>query len=75
MTDDLPTVARFALGGSAPPKLTVCLHLAERVHLALVRLSDGAEVFTGCDSSADPCRGTATPTSFASAIPSRDGHG
>jgi len=41
----------------APPKLTACLPLAERIHLALVSLSDGAEVFTGCDSSGKPLRG------------------
>jgi hypothetical protein len=54
-----PTVARFAVTAGAPPRLPACLPLAERIHLALVSLSDGAEVFTGCDSSGKPLRGHA----------------
>ena len=56
LPDEKPTVARFACSES-PPRLTACLQLAERVHLALVSLSDGAEVFTGCDSSGQPLQG------------------
>jgi CRISPR-associated protein Csb2 len=57
LQDENPTVARFAVAAGAPPRLTACLPLAERIHLALVSLSDGAEVFTGCDSSGKPLRG------------------
>ena len=57
MQDENPTVARFAVTAGAPQRLTTCLPLAERIHLALVSLSDGAEVFTGCDSSGKPLRG------------------
>lgn len=52
-----PTVARFAVAGSFSPRLTDALPLAERVHLALVQLSDGSSVFTGCDSSHKPLQG------------------
>jgi len=52
-----PTVARFAVAGPFSPKLTDALPLAERVHLALVQLSDGSSVFTGCDSSHKPLQG------------------
>ena len=54
---DAPTVARFAVAGPFSPKLTEALPLAERVHLALVQLSDGSSVFTGCDSSHKPLQG------------------
>jgi CRISPR-associated protein Csb2 len=53
-----PTVARYSLGGQAP-KLTAALLLGERIHLALVELSDGASVFTGCDESGSPLKGHA----------------
>jgi len=36
------------------PKLTSALLLAERIHLALVDLSDGSPTFTGCDSFRQP---------------------
>ncbi|MBN1236763.1 MAG: type I-U CRISPR-associated protein Cas5/Cas6 [Methanotrichaceae archaeon] len=52
-----PTVARFALLGTAAPKLTEGLLLAERIHAALVSLSDGAPVFTGCDAQKRPLSG------------------
>lgn len=54
--DDKPKVARFFVS-SQSPKLTSSLQLAERIHLALVRLSGGAEVFTGCDGSRRPLQG------------------
>ncbi len=37
---DGPTVARFALSGIHPPKLTDAILLAERVHAAQLRLFD-----------------------------------
>jgi hypothetical protein len=37
--------------------LTEALILAEKVHLALVKLSRGSSVFTGCDSSRRPLQG------------------
>ena len=51
-----PTVARYALAGPGP-LLTQTILLAERVHRALVELSDGSAVFTGCDSSKRPLQG------------------
>jgi len=54
---DAPTVARFMVAGSFSPRLTEALPLAERVHLALVQLSNGSSVFTGCDSSHKPLKG------------------
>ncbi len=54
--DDKPKVARFFVS-SQSPKLTSSLQLAERIHLALVRLSGGAEVFTGCNGSRRPLQG------------------
>lgn len=52
-----PTVARFHVSGSCPPKLTSALFQAERIHLALVDLSNGSPIFTGCDSSRRPLQG------------------
>lgn len=39
------------------PRLTSALLLAERIHLALVDLSDGSPTFTGCDSLRRPLQG------------------
>lgn len=52
-----PSVARFLVSGDEPPKLTVALPLAERIHLALVELSNGSSMFTGCDSAHRPLKG------------------
>lgn len=54
---EMPTVARFLISSTSSPKLTSALWLAERVHLALVRLSGGSEVFVGCDRSHRPLQG------------------
>jgi CRISPR-associated protein Csb2 len=50
-------VARFVVTGRNSPRLTVAIILAETVHRALVELSDGSQVFTGCDSSHRPLQG------------------
>ncbi len=53
-----PTVARFFLFGSRPaPRLVDAITLAERVHAALVELSDGSATFTGCDDDRRPLSG------------------
>lgn len=39
------------------PRLTSALLLAERIHLALVDLSNGSPIFTGCDSLRRPLQG------------------
>ena len=39
------------------PRLTSALLLAERIHYALVDLSNSSQVFTGCDSSRQPLQG------------------
>lgn len=51
------TVARYALTGQSPPHLTETIVLAEKIHRALVELSNGSPVFTGCDSSYRPLQG------------------
>ena len=51
------TVARYAVTGRNPPRLTETIILAETVHRALVELSNGSQVFTGCDSSHRPLQG------------------
>ena len=50
-------MARFVVTGRNSPRLTVAIILAETVHRALVELSDGSQVFTGCDSSHRPLQG------------------
>jgi len=52
-----PSVARFLVSGGQPPKLTMALHLAERIHLALVEHSNGSSKFTGCDTDHIPLKG------------------
>ena len=54
--DHPPTVGRYAVGGR-PPRLTDGITLAERVHAALVELSDGSSTFTGCDEAGRPLSG------------------
>jgi len=53
-----PIVARFSLDGQAL-RLTAALILGERIHLALVELSNGSSVFTGCDESGSSLKGHA----------------
>ena len=52
-----PSVARFLVSSGQAPKLTMALPLAEIIHLALVELSNGSNIFTGCDSSHLPLKG------------------
>jgi CRISPR-associated protein Csb2 len=52
-----PTVARFAVASQVLPRLTEALSVAERLHQALSHQSDGATVFTGCDSTKRPLQG------------------
>lgn len=56
-TKELPIVARFAVTSQAPPRLTDAIYLSEKIHLALVKRSDGSRVFTGCDESGGPLKG------------------
>jgi CRISPR-associated protein Csb2 len=63
-----PTVARYALADPGP-QLTETILLAERVHRALVELSDGSAVFTGCDSSKRPLQGHRHAHIFCESIP------
>ena len=55
---DSPTVARYSIGGQAL-RFTAALLLGERLHLALVELSGGSSIFTGCDESGSPLKGHA----------------
>jgi CRISPR-associated protein Csb2 len=52
-----PTVARFAVESKHPPHLTETIILADRVHAALVSLSNGSSIFTGCDEQGRPLQG------------------
>lgn len=53
----LPTVARFAVSSPVPPLFLHGLSFAERIHLSLVKHSDGQEVFTGTSINGEPLRG------------------
>lgn len=53
----LPTVARFALASSVPPRLTDTYDFAERVRAALRCRSDCASVFAGHGSDKGPAKG------------------
>jgi len=55
---DGPTMARFSLNGRAP-RLTGAIILAQRIHAALVELSNGSGIFTGCDERGKPLTGHA----------------
>lgn len=51
---DKPTVARYAIASQVPPRLTDAISVSDRVHVSLVRHSNGSEVFTGCDVNNQP---------------------
>ncbi|MFZ2470998.1 MAG: type I-U CRISPR-associated protein Csb2 [Methanothrix sp.] len=53
----LPTVARYAVASKNPPQLTDTIILADKVHAALVSLSNGSSIFTGCDRQGRPLQG------------------
>jgi CRISPR-associated protein Csb2 len=55
--NDEPIVARYALSGQNHPSLMEALSFGEKVHDALVELSGGSVVFTGCDESGKPLKG------------------
>jgi CRISPR-associated protein Csb2 len=52
-----PTVARFAVIGQKPPRLTETIVLADKVHAALVSVSNGSSIFTGCYNEGKPMQG------------------
>jgi CRISPR-associated protein Csb2 len=52
-----PTVARFAVQSKKSLQLTDTIILADRVHAALVSLSNGSSIFTGCDEQGRPLQG------------------
>ncbi len=66
------TVACYAATGHRPPQLTEAIIFAETVHRALVELSNGSPVFTGCDSSHRPLQGHGHAHIFCE---SNSGHG
>ena len=53
---DKPTVARYAIASQSPPRLTDAISVADRVHVSLVKYSDGSSVFTGCDGNNQPLK-------------------
>jgi len=55
--DNLPTLARYAVHSKVAPDITQALSLGNRLHLALVKWSDGSSVFTGCDENRQPLKG------------------
>ncbi|MCK9441507.1 MAG: type I-U CRISPR-associated protein Csb2 [Methanothrix sp.] len=52
-----PTVARYAVASKNSPQLADTIILADRVHAALVSLSNGSSIFTGCDEQGKPLHG------------------
>jgi CRISPR-associated protein Csb2 len=52
-----PTVARYAVTSKSPVYLTETILLAEKIHAALVSLSNASSVFTGCDKLGKPMQG------------------
>lgn len=55
---DSPRIARFAVTSAVRPRLTEALFVAERqLRPALLKLSDGAQVFLGRDESGEPLEG------------------
>jgi CRISPR-associated protein Csb2 len=52
----IPTVARYSLSGQVP-RLIDALLFGDRIHAALVELSNGSSIFTGCDESGEPLKG------------------
>jgi CRISPR-associated protein Csb2 len=57
VNDENPTVARFAVYSSAPPRLTDTVSLTDRIHKALVKISEHSCAFTGCDENGAPLKG------------------
>ena len=55
--ENFPTVARYAIAAPTLPKLTHALSLTERIHMALVQLSNQDPLFTGCDAQKNPLKG------------------
>ncbi|MHA1138545.1 MAG: type I-G CRISPR-associated protein Csb2, partial [Candidatus Thorarchaeota archaeon] len=52
-----PTIARFAIASTVPPRLTEAVSFADRIHDYLVKISDQSSVFTGCDENKKPLTG------------------
>jgi len=52
-----PTVARYAVTSKSPVYLTETILLAEKIHAALVSISNASNVFTGCDNQGKPLQG------------------
>jgi len=52
-----PTIARYALQSAVPPRVTETIWIAERARQALIKWSDGMEVFAGKDQESVPLAG------------------
>jgi CRISPR-associated protein Csb2 len=52
-----PTVARFAVASQVLPRITEAVSVAERIHQSLVKISNGAPVFTGKTAEGRPMTG------------------
>jgi CRISPR-associated protein Csb2 len=52
-----PTVGRYSVTSFHPLRLTETIILADQVHTALVNLSNGSSIFTGCDKQGRPLQG------------------
>jgi len=55
--NSLPTVARYAITSAVLPRITQAISVSERVHQSLVKFSNSAPVFTGCDRVKRPMTG------------------
>ncbi len=51
-----PRVARYAVSSKVPLIITDAIDICDLIHLALVKLSDGSEQFTGCDLNGMPVK-------------------
>lgn len=56
-SESYPTIARFSIESDVCPNITQALSLGERFHRALVKISNGADVFSGCDKDGKPLKG------------------
>jgi CRISPR-associated protein Csb2 len=72
-----PIVARYAVVSQRPPKLIEGIVLAERIHAALVSLSNGSPVFTGCNEQGRPLQGHGHAHIFCESdeVPGNDSRG
>lgn len=68
----LPTVARYAVASTVLPRITRALSIAERVHQALCKHSNGSSIFTGKQSNGELLGGHRHAHIWCEALGGRD---